>query len=85
MLLAGGSSGIDPFDSEPAAEIYDPARQRFALTGAMERGRSGHSATLLDDGQVLIAGGEGWYDSLASAELYDPSTGTFSAVTTVRP
>jgi hypothetical protein len=47
----------------------------FTATGNMTRGRSGHTATLLADGRVLIAGG--YYD--ATAELYDPATGTFTA------
>lgn len=85
VLLAGGHSVIDPFDSEASVEVYDPVRQRFVLTGAMERGRSGHSATLLDDGRVLIAGGEHQADVLASAELYDPSTGTFRTIAPERP
>lgn len=85
VLLAGGHSGIDPFDSEASAEIYDPLGQRFVRTGAMVQGRSGHSATLLDDGRVLIAGGENQADVLASAELYDPSTGTFRTIAPERP
>ena len=39
----------------------------------MGRARAGHTATLLNNGKVLIAGGKG-----TLAELYDPSTGTFT-------
>jgi uncharacterized protein (TIGR03437 family) len=64
----------------------------FVATGRMTTPRSFHTATLLKDGRVLFTGGEridplGRYTHLASAELYDPSTGTFSPtgdMTTVR-
>jgi Kelch motif len=47
----------------------------FTATGSMTSARAGHTATLLLNGKVLIAGGDG---PGASAELYDPSTGTFA-------
>jgi hypothetical protein len=47
---------------------------RFGITGSMAVPRSGHTATLLQDGRVLVAGG----DALGSAEIYDPATGTFA-------
>ncbi|MEP6961231.1 MAG: hypothetical protein ABI995_04090 [Acidobacteriota bacterium] len=46
----------------------------FTATGSMTTPRSGHTATLLPNGKVMIAGG-----GSATVELYDPSTGTFAA------
>lgn len=52
----------------------------FAWTGSMGTPRSGHTATLLADGRVLVVGGS-YYSPIvdfASAELYDPASGTFT-------
>jgi len=52
----------------------------FTPTGNMTVSRSQHTATLLPDGRVLIAGGgTGSASGLASTEIYDPGTGTFRA------
>jgi len=52
----------------------------FLLTGSMATPRRFHTATLLPNGKVLVAGGENAsYTPVASAELYDPSSETFSA------
>ena len=57
---------------------------KFVPTGSMTTRRMGHTATLLKDGRVLITGGfqedvRGKRVFLASAELYDPSTESFTA------
>jgi hypothetical protein len=41
--------------------------------------RYSHTATVLTNGDVLIAGGATLHDWLASAELYHPATGKFEA------
>jgi hypothetical protein len=82
VLIAGGAAG---FASPTAsAELYDPTRGIFLPTGSMITARSFHTAVSLPDGRVLIVGGySGNGDNLIrmlnTAEIYDPSTGTFSA------
>ncbi len=82
VLLAGGLSsyfvypGQDPFNS--TADLYDPAAGTVTPTGSMHARRFAHTATLLPNGKVLIAGGSNLTGGLTSAELYDPSTGVFS-------
>jgi Galactose oxidase, central domain len=59
----------------------------FQATADMQTRRAAHSATLLANGKVLITGGFNGTDNLASAEVYDPATGTFTTtgtMTTVR-
>ena len=67
------------------AEVYDPSTGRFQPTGAMSVERESHTATLLKDGKVLIVGGirtsdgGSHWETLQTAEIYDPSSGAFSA------
>ena len=63
----------------PAPSASATASSRFTPTGPMTVARSRHTATLLSDGRVLIAGGVAPNgDQLSSAELFDPRTGKFS-------
>ena len=88
-LVVGGRADVSPGAGLPkrpgpagSAELYDPATGTFAATGSLSHARFNHTATLLPNGRVLIAGGEQGYTDvqpISSAELYDPATGRFSA------
>jgi hypothetical protein len=81
VLIAGGNPRDWTFNGPfvAQAELYDPKTGTFSPTGMMGTARNLHTATLLADGRVLIAGGnDAEAHSVASAELYDPKTGTFS-------
>jgi hypothetical protein len=78
VLITGGGSDTDgPGSSILSAEVLDPATLTFRPTGPMHHARIAHTATLLANGRVLIAGGRG-SEVNASTELYDPKTETFS-------
>jgi hypothetical protein len=80
VLIAGGYSGVYNGSSLASAELYDPASGTFTPTGSLNTARVFDTATLLNNGMVLIAGGYSFSSSssLASAELYNPATGTFT-------
>src|SRR5262249_32314401 len=84
VLIAGGHSiagsltpggQTSPFQSWESAELYDPVTSTSRATGSMAPPRSMHTATLLNNRPILIAGAS----RFQTAELYDPSTGPFSA------
>ena len=67
-------------DVPASAELYDPASRTWTATGSLNTARFSHTATLLQNGMVLVAGGTGSDDTVsASAELYDPASGTWTA------
>lgn len=81
VLIAGG--GSDPMgDALPiaSAELFDPATDTWSALPSMSVPRLRHTQTLLSDGRVLVAGGEGTSAVQSSAEVFDPITKTWSAV-----
>ena len=88
VLVVGGN---DPISGDAAiivpvnsAELYDPTTGTWSSTGSLNVGHAFHTATLLEDGKVLVAGGlacHSYFDPCSpytSAEIYDPATGTWS-------
>lgn len=102
VLLTGGLADVYRDDVLSGAMIFDPASEKFTRTGAMRDARRWQASVTLADGRVLVAAGEekngdvstdvvGSHLSkrsfLSSAELYDPSLGTFAvtgSLTSVR-
>ena len=80
VLVAGGITGsVSREFATNTAELYDPATRTWSLTGNLNVGRELHTATLLQDGKVLVTGGSSGPNSITNtAELYDPATGIWS-------
>ena len=82
LVVGGVESNGDPQKTLATAEVYDPGTGVWTATGSMATARTGHGATLLSDGRVLVEGGQGAGEpatNLLSAELYDPHTGIWTA------
>jgi N-acetylneuraminic acid mutarotase len=91
VLVAGGfvrTNGIGPplgGHYSAGTEIYDPTSDTWSPTNHLLTGRAGHAAVLLEDGRVLVAGGQMVVApgtppvTLASAEIYDPAAGAWTA------
>jgi hypothetical protein len=86
VLVAGGSDDGDLASILSDAELYDPVAGTWSTTRNLNTAVVSHTATLLQTGKVLIAGGyqprflHGFAApiSLDKAQLYDPATGTWS-------
>jgi N-acetylneuraminic acid mutarotase len=84
VLLAGACNDGIYCGNNSSAELYNPTTGTWSITGALNTTRFFHTATLLPDGQVLIAGGDhvnffsGTEVFLNSAEIYDPATGNWN-------
>lgn len=75
VLVAGGTDGDVSRHGLASSELFDPKTNRWAPAASMSTSRVEHTATLLPNGQVLVAGGRASVESpeaLASAEIYDP-------------
>ncbi|WP_437757210.1 Kelch repeat-containing protein [Sorangium sp. So ce1389] len=86
VLVAGGIDELTTigFVYLASAELYDPALEIWTTTTSpMSHARTGHTATLLSSGLVLMTGGSNGDDNVASAEVYDPAADTWTPATSM--
>jgi N-acetylneuraminic acid mutarotase len=79
VLVTGGFGPGVVGDVLASAELYDPGSRSWTATAKMIGRRGSHTATLLPDGRVLVAGGVAGSGPLASVELFDPRSGRWIA------
>lgn len=86
VLIIGGWSNSLGFytgiDASNTVEIYEPVAERFVSGASMSLPRAAHTATLLNDGRVLVTGGHFYDFSANSAEIYDPVKNRWQATKT---
>ena len=85
VLVVGGVGGIPSTTQSSGAsltstEIYDPSSGTWSAGASLNTPRTGHTATLLPSGKVLVTGGSGTVGAVASAEVYDPVANTWTVV-----
>ena len=77
VLVMGGAGGDNADISISTAELFDSRSGTWNQVGPLLLDRTGHTATLMPDGRVLVAGGEsaqrGQRRSLRTGEVYDPN------------
>jgi N-acetylneuraminic acid mutarotase len=80
VLVVGGEGTSSSYTVLASAEIFDPATGGWTPTGSLSTARYQHTATLLQNGTVMVTGGvaETFITILASSEIYDPVAGTWS-------
>ena len=83
-LLQDGRVLVVGSKEKRSAEVYDPSTGSWSPAGSAAETRGEHAAAILPDGRVLVLGGSfdpysGQATSRSSAEIYDPSSNTWSS------
>lgn len=87
VVVIGGISDVNNATRLNSAEIYDPATNIWTLAAGQSNSfRNQHTATLLQDGRILVIGGDANFGGVVnSAEIFDPATGQFTPVASPGP
>jgi hypothetical protein len=84
VLVAGGMHNSSMgYVGTDICELYDPSADTWSVTDSLHNNRYAHTATLLNNGKVLVVGGmRSVQQGVASTcELYDPATGSWDLTT----
>ena len=76
VLIAGGCGSSGAYNQTYVAEIYNPASNTMTQVGNTTKPRQDYAASLLNSGEVLLAGG--YLSTESTADIYEPSTQSFS-------
>ncbi len=89
VLVAGGYNPNFGYQLS-SCEIYDPQTNSWTAAASMTNARDWHAASLLANGKVMVTGGEHFnggssyaYDGMKSAEIYDPTLNSWTAVANI--
>jgi N-acetylneuraminic acid mutarotase len=85
-VLVVGGRGADALSTLASCELFNPKSNKWSACAPLHVARSHHAATALDDGRLLVTGGtthesvdgQNRFVALASVELYDPKTNTWT-------
>jgi len=81
VLVAGGADDKWGESTLATCEIYDPATGQWSQAASMSTPRNSHTATLLKDGRVLVAGGYGGAGyATSTCEIYDPVSDRWTTI-----
>jgi hypothetical protein len=87
VLVVGGTSSGGSIVALNSAELYDPNSGTWSVTADMLNTRQSHTATLLPNGTVIVAGGFndaiGVTSALSSAETYNPNSDSWSSTASI--
>jgi len=87
ILIAGGEATFAAFAGAPPvtnAVLFDPAKNTWTKLPPLPYAESGATATLLDDGRILLAGGAGANSILRDAAIFDPASRRWALTSPMR-